>query len=191
MQGTARGTQAGQAAAEGMERIQKVTGEIFQAVQVIQEIANQTNLLSLNAAIEAAKAGEHGRGFSVVAEEVRKLAERSAEAAKDIEKLIKSAQGTVAAGTERVVETLRTLESIRAQIGAIATNIQEVDKLDHFEAATSATVEQLMASTSQRLAENATATQQLAATTREISSTSEELSRVAEGLRQVVRGFKL
>ena len=191
VQGTARGTQAGQAAAEGMERIQKVTGEIFQAVQVIQEIANQTNLLSLNAAIEAAKAGEHGRGFSVVAEEVRKLAERSAEAAKDIEKLIKSAQGTVTAGTERVDETLRTLESIRAQIGAIATNIQEVDKLDHFEAATSATVEQLMASTSQRLAENAAATQQLAATTREISSTSEELSQVAEGLRQVVRGFKL
>jgi methyl-accepting chemotaxis protein len=188
---TERGSQAGLAAAEGMANIQKVTGDIVQAVQVIQEIANQTNLLSLNAAIEAAKAGEHGRGFSVVADEVRKLAERSAGAAKDIEELIRQAHGTVSSGAERVAETLRNLESIRAQIGAIASNIQEVDKLDHLEAQSSATVEALLGKTSGQLAQNASATQELATTVREITLTSEDLSRVAEGLREAVRGFKL
>jgi methyl-accepting chemotaxis protein len=189
--GTERGSTAGQAAAEGMGRIQKVTGEIVQAIQVIQEIANQTNLLSLNAAIEAAKAGEHGRGFSVVAEEVRKLAERSAGAARDIEGLISQAQATVTSGAGRVAETLSILETIRGQISAIAHNIREVDKLDHMEAETSAAVEQLMEQTAQQLSQNAAATQELATTVREITLTSEELSRVAEGLRKMVGGFKL
>ncbi|WLT30545.1 methyl-accepting chemotaxis protein [Geothrix sp. PMB-07] len=188
---TERGTLSGQAASEGMGNIQRVTGDIFQAVQVIQEIANQTNLLSLNAAIEAAKAGEQGKGFSVVAEEVRKLAERCAEAAKDIEQLIQQAQGTVSQGTDRVAETLRNLESIRSQIGAIAANIQEVDKLDHQEAQTGATVEALMDRTAGQLTQNAAATQQLAATVREVTRTSEELAHVAEGLMGVVRGFHL
>jgi len=188
---TERGTQAGQAAAEGMDNIQKVTGNIVEAVQVIQEIANQTNLLSLNAAIEAAKAGEHGRGFSVVADEVRKLSERSAEAARDIEKLISQAQGTVLLGTERVSETLRNLEAIRTEIGAIASNIQEVDKLDHLEAETGAAVESLMNRTSDQLTQNAAATQQLATTVKEIMHTSEELAQVAEGLKNAVRGFQL
>ena len=188
---TERGTKAGEAAAEGMENIQKVTGNIFEAVQVIQEIANQTNLLSLNAAIEAAKAGEQGKGFSVVADEVRKLSERSAAAARDIEHLISQAQGTVSLGTARVVETLHNLEAIRTQIGAIASNIREVDKLDELEAQTGANVESLMDRTSQELDHNAVATQQLAATVREITSTSEELARVADGLREVVRGFRL
>jgi methyl-accepting chemotaxis protein len=189
--GTERGSSAGQAAADGMGRIQKVTGEIVQAIQVIQEIANQTNLLSLNAAIEAAKAGEQGRGFSVVAEEVRKLAERSAGAAKDIEGLISQAQATVTGGAARVAETLNNLQTIRTQIGAIAKNIHEVDKLDHMETETSAMVERLMDQTSQQLSQNAAATQELATTVREITLTSEELSRVAEGLRQAIGGFRL
>ena len=189
--GTEQGARAGRAAAEGMEGIQRVTGEIFQAVKVIQDIANQTNLLSLNAAIEAAKAGEHGRGFSVVAEEVRKLAERSAAAAKDIEQLIVQAQTTVSSGTARVADTLQNLESIRTQIGAIARNIQAVDKLDQAGVATSAQVERLMGQTHDQLAQNAAATHQLASTVREVTLTSEELSQVAEGLRQVVKGFRV
>ncbi|MFZ4514003.1 MAG: methyl-accepting chemotaxis protein [Geothrix sp.] len=188
---TEQGARSGQSLAEGMDGIQQVTGEIFRAVKVIQDIATQTNLLSLNAAIEAAKAGAHGRGFSVVAEEVRKLAERSARAAKDIEQLIVQAQETVSSGTSRVAETLQNLQSIRTQIAAIAQNVAEVDKLDQAEAASSARVEGLMVKTQDRLAHNAAATHQLASTVREVTLTSEELSRVAEGLRQVVQGFRL
>lgn len=188
---TERGTEAGRATAQGMGQIEHVTGQIFQAVQVIQEIANQTNLLSLNAAIEAAKAGEHGKGFAVVAEEVRKLAERSAHSAEEIERLIQQAQGTVNEGSERVGETLRNLEAIRSRIGDIAASIQEVDSLDKDEARTSANVAKLVNRTGERLAQNAAATQQLATTAQEITRTSEQLSQVAEGLRAVVQGFRL
>ncbi len=78
------GGEAGEATARAMNSIRDATKRMAQAVTVIHEIANQTNLLSLNAAIEAAKAGEQGKGFSVVAEEVRKLAERSAQATQEI-----------------------------------------------------------------------------------------------------------
>ncbi len=188
---TTRGAEAGQAAAKGMEEIQQATSQIVKAIQVIQDIARQTNLLSLNAAIEAAKAGHLGKGFAVVAEEIRKLAERSRSSAHEIEQLTLHTQEAVAGGVQGVGSSLENLEAIRSRIQAIAGSIQEIGQLSHEQADTSASVNQRMDQTSARLSQNAAATQELAATVQEISRTSEDLAHVAEGLRNVVKGFKL
>ena len=191
VQETDRSAEAGQGTARGMTDIQQVTGQIVQAVSVIQEIARQTNLLSLNAAIEAAKAGQQGKGFAVVAEEVRKLAERSATAAREIEALILRTQEVVSGGVQSVDATLASLEAIRERIGGMAQSITDIGGLSRQQAATGQEVAAMMAQTTGRLAQNASATHELSSTVHEIAKTSDELARVAEGLRAVVEGFKL
>ena len=191
VQETDRSAEAGQGTARGMSDIQQVTGQIVQAVSVIQEIARQTNLLYLNAAIEAAKAGAQGKGFAVVAEEVRKLAERSGTAAREIEALILRTQEVVSGGVQSVDTTLASLEAIRDRIGGMAQSITEIGGLSRQQAATGQEVAAMMAQTTGRLAQNASATHELSSTVHEIAKTSDELARVAEGLRAVVEGFKL
>ena len=185
------GSEAGRHAAEGMAEIEKATEQIVRAVGVIQEIARQTNLLSLNAAIEAAKAGTMGKGFAVVAEEVRKLAERSRSSALEIEQHIQGTQDAVNAGVSSVRKTMEHLEAIRERITHVSTSIQEVGRLSQAQAETSGQVGQMMNQTNSRLAQNAAATHQLAATVQEVTRTSEDLARVGEGLHEVVKGFKL
>jgi methyl-accepting chemotaxis protein len=188
---TAQGTATGHSTAEGMHAIQEATTRIFMAVQAIQGIARQTNLLSLNAAIEAAKAGTLGKGFAVVAEEVRKLAEQSTHSAKEIEEIIGVTERAVAGGDASVQVTIANLASIRTRIADVTRRVHDIGALSSRQAHTSAGVSLLMGRTTAGLNQNAAATQELTSTVQEVARTSEELSRVAEALKEIVRGFKL
>jgi len=119
-------------AVAAMDGISRRSAEISDIVGVIDAIAFQTNLLALNAGVEAARAGDSGRGFAVVASEVRALAQRSAEAAKEIKTLIAASGAEVMQGVELVAETGRALETIAEQVNemdalvaAIAASAQE------------------------------------------------------------------
>ena len=109
-----------------MGDIAKSSQQISQIIGVIDEIAFQTNLLALNAGVEAARAGEAGRGFAVVASEVRALAQRSAQAAKEIKGLISTSSAQVDQGVELVAETGRSLERIMSQVNEINTVVTEI-----------------------------------------------------------------
>lgn len=121
----------GEAIDEGNERMKAIADtseEINKIVDTIGAIANQTNLLSLNAAIEAAKAGEQGRGFSVVAEEVRKLATRSNQAAGEIRTLIERSSEGVDAGVKSMGQLKAGLAPIFEQLGRLAEDMAQVDR---------------------------------------------------------------
>ena len=113
-------------AVDAMSAIAKSSREISQIIGVIDEIAFQTNLLALNAGVEAARAGEAGRGFAVVASEVRALAQRSAEAAKQIKGLISDSTGQVDKGVKLVAETGRSLERILEQVTEINVVVSHI-----------------------------------------------------------------
>jgi methyl-accepting chemotaxis protein len=105
---------------QAMAKIDKSSGQIAEIIAVIDEIARQTNLLALNAAVEAARAGDAGRGFAVVASEVRALAQRSAQAAKDINALITASGGEVQQGVHLVNEAGSILTGIVVSIREVA-----------------------------------------------------------------------
>ena len=164
-------------AVEAMDKIEKSSHEINQIIGVIDEIAFQTNLLALNAGVEAARAGDAGRGFAVVASEVRALAQRSAEAAREIKGLLSASSTEVDHGVKLVGETGQSLErivgkiiEINSVVADMATSAQEqatalqqvntaVNEMDHVTQQNAAMAEQANAASrslsqeSDRLAE--------------------------------------
>jgi methyl-accepting chemotaxis protein len=121
-----RSGQVVRGAVEAMTGIEESSRQIGQIIGVIDEIAFQTNLLALNAGVEAARAGDAGRGFAVVAQEVRALAQRSAEAAKEIKTLISTSANQVGQGVKLVGQTGEALEGIVFKVGEIDALVKEL-----------------------------------------------------------------
>lgn len=188
------------------------SGKIGDIVGTISDIADQTNLLALNAAIEASHAGEHGRGFAVVAEEVRKLAEQSATAASEIQKLIFDVQNQ----TDKAVQSMSvgtdltkaSVQAVDEAGGAFRDIVKQIDALTDKIRLTTEAIEKAESGNSKiidsvkvineaaikfssRTEAISSTTQQLSASTEEIATSSRQLADMADDLQKEIQTFKL
>ena len=207
-----RGGQVVEQTVRGMKRIAEVVNhyagtvgdlgkssdQIGQIISVIDDIADQTNLLALNAAIEAARAGEQGRGFAVVADEVRKLAERTTKATKEIADMIrkiqsdtKEAVASMAEGTKNVTEGIRLADMAGSSLAEIVTISQQVT--DMVTEIAGASEEQSAAG--EQIAKNVEAIRSVTGETamgeQQIARAAEDLNRLTEHLQELTSKFRL
>ena len=183
---------------ETVRALGRSSDQIGEIIGVIDDIADQTNLLALNAAIEAARAGEQGRGFAVVADEVRKLAERTTKATKEIAGMIKAIQsetgGAVASmteGTQQVGEGIKLADKAGISLNEIVRVSQMVTDMVSQIAAAS----EQQSSASEQISKNvegiSTVTNQTASGVQQIARAAEDLNRLTENLQQMLGKFRL
>ncbi len=184
----ARGAQAARSSAQKVREMGQRSKQIGAIVEAIDNIASQTNLLALNAAIEAARAGEQGRGFAVVADEVRKLAEKSAEATKEIASLVGGIQEAVGEAVQmmeqgtlelgigqggRQVSILTATEDANRQMKEIADAAQQMESLSN-------ELVEAMDTVSSVVEENAAATEEMTTSSEEVSRAIETIAGISE-----------
>jgi methyl-accepting chemotaxis protein len=180
----AQGKQAMSRMSEAINKIKDSSDQTAKIVKTIDEIAMQTNLLALNAAVEAARAGEAGRGFAVVAEEVRNLAQRSAEAAKNTANMIEESVKNAEEGVNIATDVAKSFEAIAGSNAKVDSLIAEI-------AAASQEQSQGIDQVNTAVAQMDKVTQQNAANSEESASAAEELSSQAEELQNMVAQFTL
>ncbi len=181
---TAAGVESMMRLSEAIDRIKASSDSTAKIIKTIDEIAFQTNLLALNAAVEAARAGDAGKGFAVVAEEVRNLAMRSAEAAKNTASLIEESLKNSQNGVELNQEVLKKLDEINgkvSKVGSVMENIAEASEQQ------SRAVDQV----NDIITQINSVTQQVAANAEESASGANELNRQAMELNSMVAAFNL
>ena len=169
---------------EAMKRIDETSQKIGNIITEIEDIASQTNLLSLNAAIEAARAGDAGKGFAVVAEQIRTLADQSAKSAVNTRQLIEDSIEEVQVGNQAVARTSEVIENVVSSINEIADTSKMLSEMSKQQADTMEQADQAIARISEVVQSNSAAAE-------EASATSEELSAQAVSMDELVGRFQL
>jgi methyl-accepting chemotaxis protein len=167
-----------------MDKINESSLLISEILTVINDIADQTNLLALNAAIEAARAGEHGRGFAVVADEISKLADKSTENSKEIEKLIKQSIRDIESGTQAVKKSGEAFNTIISGVDANNMLIDQISKAIEQQKVGSDQVQKAVEEIND-------VTQTTSASAEEMAASTEELQAQAENIKNLIEEFKL